>query len=62
MATQPQPKGASGGMMMMLKALGVDPAIFTQVAGAVTEIAASLKRIEEKVDALERKLDGRKPN
>lgn len=59
MAARVQP---TGGMAMMLKALGVNPEIFTQVAGAVTEIAASLKRIEEKVDALKRESDARKPN
>ena len=32
----------------MLKALGVDPALFTKVAQAVTTIAETLQRIEEK--------------
>lgn len=40
------------GMGMMLKALGVDPSMFTQVAGAVQDIAKRLKSIEEKQDKI----------
>jgi hypothetical protein len=53
---------APSGVTMMLKALGVNPEIFTQVAGAVKEIAARLERIEKKVDELKEKLDGRGTN
>jgi hypothetical protein len=37
---------APTGMALMLKSLGVDPAIFDQVANAVKAIAGSLERIE----------------
>lgn len=59
MAARVQP---TGGMAIMLKALGVNPEIFTQVAGAVMEIATRLERIEQKLDALKKEIDGRKPN
>ena len=40
------------GMSMMFKALGLDPKMFTQVVGAVQEIANSLQRIEQKQDQI----------
>ena len=39
---------APSGMMMMMKALGVDPEMFGKVAGAITQIAETLGCIEEK--------------
>lgn len=43
---------APSGAMMLLKALGVDPAMIGQVAHAVTAILETMQRIEEKQDRI----------
>lgn len=47
---------APTGMVMMLKALGVNPDVFSKVSMAVAEIAQRIERIENKADAIFDKL------
>lgn len=46
------------GMSMLMKSFGIDPAMFSQVAKAVTDIAGALRRIEEKQDKILKYLEG----
>lgn len=48
---------APTGMVMMLKALGVNPDVFSKVSMAVVEISQRIERIENKTDAILDKLD-----
>lgn len=50
---------APSGMLMMLRALGVDPAIFTQVSDSVKAVASALERIEKKQDKIIALLEGK---
>lgn len=56
----PQSQQPPSGMMLMMKALGIefDPAMLSTMAQAVEEIRARLQRIEEKLDAVQIKQGG----